>query len=212
MAMVHYLQAARARIWIRNGDANGLKLLASAGSVEEAGPLTSRKPKLALEMSLITEGRPILINKLQSDPRVVDPAWAKREGIVAYAGYPLLLEDRLVGLMSLFSVQPLTEAILQEMASVANGIALCIERKRSAEALDASEVKYRSVVESIKEVIFQIDREGRWTFLNRAWVEITGFNLSESLGKCFADYIHPDDRQRHGELMREVIDRKMIYC
>ena len=57
------------------------------------------------------------------------------------------LEDRLVGLTSLFARHPLTEAILQEMASVANGIALCIERKRSEEALGASEVKYRSVVE-----------------------------------------------------------------
>ena len=68
-----------------------------------------------------------------------------------------MLEDRLVGLMSLFARDPLTRATLQEMASVANGIALCIERKRSAEALDASEVRYRSVVENIKEVIFQIN-------------------------------------------------------
>ena len=80
--------------------------------------------------------------------------------------------------MTLFARRPLHEATLQEMASVANGIALCIERKRSAEALDASEVKYRSVVESVKEVIFQIDSEGKWSFLNRAWTEITGFNLA----------------------------------
>jgi len=212
MAMVHYLHAVRARIWIRNGDASGLKLLASAGSVEEAGPLTSRKPKLALEMSLISEGRPILINKLQNDPRVNDPAWAKREGIVAYAGYPLLLEDRLVGLMSLFSTKPLSEAILQEMASVANGIALCIDRKRSAEALDASEVKYRSVVENIKEVIFQTDRDGRWAFLNPAWTEITGYKVKESLGTHFSDYLHPEDRERHSEIINEVLSRTKSYC
>src|SRR5689334_18115447 len=212
MAMVHYLNATRARIWIREPDHPGLKLLASAGSVEEPGPVTSRKPKLALDLSLISEGRPILINKLAHDPRVVDPAWIKREGIVAFAGYPLLLEDRLVGLMSLFSAQPLTEAILQEMASVANGIALCIDRKRSAEALDASEIKYRSVVENIKEVIFQTDRGGRWTFLNPAWTEITGYKVKDSLNTHFSDYLHPEDRERHSEILNEVLSRTKSFC
>jgi PAS domain S-box-containing protein len=146
------------------------------------------------------------------DVRVKDVDWARREGIVAYAGYPLMLEERLVGLMSLFSRTPLTETILQEMASVANGIGLCIERKRSAEALDASEIKYRSVVENIKEVIFQTDREGRWTFLNPAWNGITGFKIKETLGTHFADFIHPDDRERHREVLQEVLDRRKSYC
>jgi len=53
------------------------------------------------------------------------------------------------------------------MGSVAHGIALCIERKRSEEALGASEFKYQSVVENIKEVIFQVDQQGRFLFLNR---------------------------------------------
>jgi PAS domain S-box-containing protein len=143
---------------------------------------------------------------------VPDQEWAKREGLVAYAGYPLMLEDRLVGLMSVFAKVPLTEAILQEMASVANGIALCIERKRSADALDASEIKYRSVVENIKEVIFQTDQSGRWTFLNPAWTEITGFRIKETLGMHFADYIYPEDRERHRELIQEVLELRKSYC
>ena len=51
------------------------------------------------------------------------PEWVAQEGIVAYAGYPLILENRLIGLMSIFSHSPLSAAILQEMGSVAYGIA-----------------------------------------------------------------------------------------
>ena len=76
------------------------------------------------------------------------------------------------------------------MGSVANGISLCIERKRSEEALDASEVKYRSVVETIKEVIFQMDEFGHWTFLNPAWTAVTGFEVKPTLG-TFLPGIHP---------------------
>ena len=80
-----------------------------------------------------------------------------------------MLENRLIGLMALFSRSPLSEATLQEMGSVANGIALSIERKRSEEALDASEVRYRTVVDSLKEVVFQVNEFGHWTSLNPAW-------------------------------------------
>ena len=211
-AMVHYLHAAMARIWILEPQDKALKLHASAGTVDEPGPLAGKTQKVRLEASQIADGKPVLITKVAGDPRVPDQDWVRKEGIAAYAGYPLMLEDRLVGLMSIFSRKPLTEAIIQEMASVANGIALCIERKRSAEALDASEVKYRSVVENIKEVIFQIDQQGRWTFLNPAWTEITGFHVKTTLGTHFASYIYPEDRERHREALQEVLEMRKSFC
>src|SRR5256885_9061107 len=85
-------------------------------------------------------------------------------------------------------------------------------RKRSADACGASEFKYQSVVENIQEVIFQIDEAGCWTFLNPAWTSMTGFKLKETLGTRLADYIHPEDRQRHWELLQQAIDRSQSYC
>lgn len=106
-------------------------------------------PKVKLDLEALSEGKPVLIKQVVNDARVTDQEWVRQEGLSAYAAYPLVLEEKLVGLMSIFTSQPITEQISQEMGSVANGISLCIERKRSEEALDASEVKYRSVVESI---------------------------------------------------------------
>ncbi|ANE46308.1 hypothetical protein SY83_08490 [Paenibacillus swuensis] len=53
--------------------------------------------------------------------------------------------------------------------------------------------RYRSVVDHVKEVIFQTDEEGRWTFLNPAWTEITGFTVGNSLQMPVRLYIHPED-------------------
>lgn len=211
-ALVRYLNAALARILIFEAEENKLKPLASAGVIEEVGCRANEVAKVNLDMELIAHGKSVLINQVHGDPRVADQHWLRREGITAYAAYPLMLEDRLVGLMSIFARNSLSEATLQEMASVANGIALCIERKRSAEALDASEVKYRSVVENIKEVIFQTDSAGCWTFLSPAWTEITGFRIKDSLGTHFVDYVHADDRERHRDLFQQLIERKTSYC
>jgi len=211
-AMVRYLHSALARIWIFDAEEKTFKLHASDGVVAEVGTYAPKQPKVNLDLESIADGKPILINQVIGDSRMSDQEWAKREGIVAYAGYPLVLENRLVGLMSIFARNELSEAIIQEMASVANGIALCIERKRSEEALGASQFKYQSVVENIKEVIFQVNQAGRFTFLNPAWTEITGFKLKDTLGTPLVDYIHPEDRERHWDLFQQLIQRKQSYC
>ena len=87
-----------------------------------------------------------------------------------------------------------------------------IQLQESESALRESEARYRSVVDTVKEVIFQTDAQGLWTFLNPAWSEITGFAVAESLGTLFLNYIHPDDRQRNLELFEPLIRREKDYC
>ncbi|MGI9050403.1 MAG: PAS domain S-box protein [Rubrobacteraceae bacterium] len=71
------------------------------------------------------------------------------------------------------------------------------ERRKTEEALRESSEKYRSVVESVKEVIFRTDAEGLYTFLNPAWTEVTGFKVEESLGESYLKFIHPSDLDRN---------------
>ncbi|HBL10090.1 MAG TPA: PAS domain-containing sensor histidine kinase [Cyanobacteria bacterium UBA11162] len=87
-----------------------------------------------------------------------------------------------------------------------------VERQLSLEALRLSEEKYRSVVNNIKEVIFQTDTKGNWIFLNPAWTEITGFSVGVSLGNHFLDYIYPEDRPRNLVVFRTLIERKKDDC
>jgi PAS domain S-box-containing protein len=211
-AMVHSLNASLARIWTFEPEDQSIRLVASAGPLDEPGALEGRTTHILLDPAEVANGKPILIANVASDPRTKDPDWARRHGVVSFAAYPLLIDERLVGLMSVFARTPLAQVTIQEMASVAHGIALCIERKRSAEALDASEVRYQSVVENIKEVIFQTDAGGRWSFLNRAWTDITGFKIKQSLGVPMLDYIHPEDRARHHEVIQEVMARRKSFC
>ncbi len=85
-------------------------------------------------------------------------------------------------------------------------------RHEAEEALRRSEHNYRMVVNTVKEVIFQTDATGLWTFLNPAWTEITGFTVEESLGKLFLDYVHPDDRQRNMDAFLPLLNKEKPYC
>jgi len=209
-AMLQYLNASLAQI--HTFDARKRVFERRAVARTDGKNTGGDSPRVKLDLEGLFHGKPVHIRHLLVDDRVADREWVAREGFATYAAYPLVLEEKLVGLMSIFSAQPLTEQITQEMGSVANGISLCIERKRSEEALDASEVKYRSVVENIKEVIFQMDEFGHWTFLNPAWVAVTGFEIKETLGTFFVEYLHEEDREHNSHIFLQLVQRALDYC
>ena len=210
-AMSQYLTAAVAQILTFDQRKQAFDKRAVAGQLCEPGVEPQAIPEVALDPSSLAQGKKVLIKQLQGDDRLLNQEWARQAGITSFAACPLLLEDKLVGLMTVFTQHPLTEQILQEMGSVANGIALCIERKRSEEALDASEDRYRSVVENIKEIIYQLDEFGNWTFLNPAWTTVTGFEVQSTVGTFFLDYIYQEDKEHNRQIFLKLIERKLDY-
>jgi two-component system, cell cycle sensor histidine kinase and response regulator CckA len=75
-----------------------------------------------------------------------------------------------------------------------------------------SERLYRQIIDGLKEVVFQTDAQGRWTFLNPAWAELTGHTVEESLGRDWLEFVHPEDLQRHQELLQPLLERKKDSC
>src|SRR6185436_16742090 len=101
--------------------------------------------------------KPHLTNAVIGDPEVSDQEWARREGMVAFAGHPLIVGDRVVGVMALFARQVLSDSVLSALASVADHIALGIERHRSAEALRTGEERTRFALETADVGIWDMD-------------------------------------------------------
>ena len=137
-AVVRHLDAAFARVWTLERGGDVLELQASAGLYTHTDGPHGRVPVGQFKIGLIAaERKPHLTNSVIGDPRVGDQEWARREGMVAFAGYPLLVEDRLVGVVAMFARRALAEDTLEALSSVANVIAQGIERRRAEEALAA---------------------------------------------------------------------------
>jgi PAS domain S-box-containing protein len=135
-AMVRHLDATFARVWILDEQEGVLELQASAGIYTHTDGAHSRVPIGELKIGLIAqERRPHLTNTVTSDPRVSDKEWARREGMVAFAGYPLVVEDRLVGVMAMFAREELSEDTLEALGSVTDVIAQGIQRKQAEEEI-----------------------------------------------------------------------------
>ena len=132
-AMVRRLDGAFSRIWTVNRDGNMLELQASAGMYTHIDGPSARVPLDAdRKIALIARTRkPHLTNCVIGDSLIIDQGWAVKEGMVSFAGYPLVIEDRVIGVMALFSRKPLPEVTLNALASIADGISIGIERMRA---------------------------------------------------------------------------------
>ena len=135
-AMVRHLDAAFARIWTLNGDGQELELQASAGMYTRLDGRYSRIPFGQFKIGLIAQERKAyLTNEVQDDSRIDDKDWARNEKMISFAGYPLVIEDRIVGVMGMFSQKLLTESTLNTLSFLADGIAQGIGRKHAEDRL-----------------------------------------------------------------------------
>ena len=133
-ALVRHLDASFARIWTVDRAGTHLELQASSGRYTHIDGGHARVPIGRFKIGLIAEERlPHLSNDVLHDPRVGDHAWAAREGMVAFAGYPLLAGDRLLGVVAMFATRTLPDDTLIALESVAGLLSQGLQR-RYAEA------------------------------------------------------------------------------
>lgn len=132
-AVAGWLGGTFAGIWLLDAPGGELVPQASAGLHPHPDGAQARAP---LEIGRIAAARqPHLTNDLPNDPRIAAPAWARREGMVAFAGYPLLAGGTLVGVFAVFARQPLPDDALDALALVADAIAQSVDRTRARLAL-----------------------------------------------------------------------------
>ncbi len=186
-AMVCHLDAAMASIWILLEKEKVLELQGSAWARRPLFGPDARVPVGEFRIGEIArDRRPALLDLTATPEREDDKDWARREGMVAFAGYPLIVEGRLVGVMAMFAKRPLTEAALAALASVADEIALGIDRARASQALRVSEALTRAVVDNMMEALIIVDEKTTIRAMNPAAGRIFGYAAEELVGHPLA--------------------------
>ncbi len=86
------------------------------------------------------------------------------------------------------------------------------ESNRLFDALQRSEREYRSVIDSVSDIIFETDSNGTLLFLNATWERVTGISSGHALGRDLFDMIHPaeQENQRHA-FFNMVAGRNSAY-
>jgi diguanylate cyclase (GGDEF)-like protein/PAS domain S-box-containing protein len=167
---------------------------------------------------LARKGKPLYITHLKLGVPLT--AIEKREALRAMAFVPLLHEGKLIGCVNLAS-HTLDEVPAFNRTSIESTVSRmgsAIAYQQAEEALQQSEERYRSVVETASEAIM-VAQDGMLKFFNPRTAEITGYSAEEISLKPFIEFVHPDDRnmvadrylrRMQGEEISAIYDFRII--
>ena len=221
-AAVKHLGSAFTRIWLlKPGDLCSdchkaswcqdrtmcLHLHASSGLSTNLNGEYRRVPLGALKIGRIAQGEGALFtNDVVHDERLPNKSWMLEQGLRSFAGFPLVVEEQVFGVLGLFSRDTISEPMRQAIESVCNGLAAFIARKKASEALQASETRTRAIVESALDAVVTIDERGAITGWNCQAASMFGFDEQEVMGRLLSDMILPPQyREAHINGLRRFL-------
>jgi two-component system cell cycle sensor histidine kinase/response regulator CckA len=193
-SMAKHLDAALIGIWTLHDRA--LELWAIAAADE---PPPGVEIGQAIAERIAEERSSYRTNAVLSDLGTHEQDWARRAGVLAFTGFPLIIEERLVGVLGIFTQQELPEAMMETLAAIADAVAGCIRCKWTEEELRESESRFRQLAENISEVLWMTDPVEREVLYVSPVCESVWGRSGRSLleqPNLFFDAIHPDDRPR----------------
>ena len=182
-AMVRHLGASIASIWVVSSKEPVLERRATAGGGNDLRGSVDRIPVGQFRIGRIAaDGVARITDLTQDSPEPGDKDWARAQGMVSFAGHPLLVAGRSLGVMAMFSREPITEHGIRAMGTVANAVALGIDRDRAAVALRTSETLTRSIIEGMLDALVTVDATSQIRSVNQAADRLFGYSRGELIG------------------------------
>ncbi|MGL6096830.1 MAG: PAS domain-containing protein, partial [Fimbriiglobus sp.] len=193
-AILEHTGAVFVRAWVLEPESDVLALTASVGLYTHTDGPHARIPRGQYKIGRIAADRtPHLTNDLSSDQEVSDPEWVAREEMVGFAGYPLVCEDRVVGVLALFARHAMSDDTLAALRATADILALGIRRKQAEAALRVSETQARTILQSVPMIVYMSDANGRAVLRNDRWYEFTGATPADVATSPPERWFHPED-------------------
>lgn len=151
---------------------------------------------------------------LRDEPCAADPDWvpfgdvARRSASIMTV--PLRREEQVIGILSIQSYTPhaYTPEDLRTLQALADYCGGALERLRSEEALVQSVERYRSLVETSFDWVWEVDAERRYTFTSPKVEDLLGYTSGEVLGKTPFDLMPTPEAYRVQKIFEEIMARR----
>jgi PAS domain S-box-containing protein len=196
-SLIRNLDGAIARIWMFERSDQTLHLCACSG-LSTSGESTDDRVSIGAGTvgGIALRKNPWMTNDLRHSDRGPDLEWAELIGLNAYAGFPLLLDGVLLGVLEFFSQRSIAASQSDAVASVANLVTSGAERKAKEEAFRRSEQRFQQLMEHIHEVLWLIDlQKARILYVSAGYEKMWGRTCASLLNNAdsYLDAVHPDD-------------------
>lgn len=220
--LAKHLLVARASVWFLSPDRSELRCinLFEASQGHHSSGIILKSSDYPRYFSALESGRAIDANDARTDPRTSE----YRDGYLIPLGITSMLDagirvaGRNFGVVCCEHIGPPREWGGDELAfagEIADQIAQALgneENRKANEAVRTNERKYRDLVETSNDLIWALDREGRWSFVNRGAAERTlGFTPEELIGRSLADFQTKGQARKDEDVFARVYSGKALF-
>jgi PAS domain S-box-containing protein len=206
-AILQHLEATSAQIWLLNPEENLLELQAQAGLETPIETQYNPIPVGQLTIGKIAQTcQPYTTNNILDDSQMKIKDWAQQENIIAFAGYPLIVETKIVGVMNIFAKYPLASSTFQTLASISDQIASGIEHQLAQTALKKSQERYQAIVEDQTELICRFLPTGKLSFVNEAFCRYFNRSKTDLIGTIFIPEIVKEDQETVKNYLKNLLE------
>ncbi len=174
---------------------------------------------------VIKTRRPLIITNAPRAASTVDPALIEA-GVGAMIGLPLLVQDRIAGLIWIDYPTPRTfsESESGFLSTLASQAAVVIENARLFEAVESERGRLATILSSTSDAILVTDQANRVLLVNPAAEQSFGLDASEVVGRPLPQVVadgqldklltRPTDGQGRETLTREIVlpDGRILYA
>ena len=122
---------------------------------------------------------------IQTDPQFKRSAMAQHLGIRAAFAFPIRSGDETIAVLEFFSEHPeeRDETAVRLLDNIGVQLGEVLRRKRTEQALRASEERFRAFAESANDAIVTVDQRGMVVHCNPSTERIFGYTCAELLGQ-----------------------------
>jgi PAS domain S-box-containing protein len=136
-------------------------------------------------------------------------ALVRELGIHSLVAAPLIADGELLGVLATYAGQgaAFDDESTALVAAFADHAAIAIANARLIEALDRSESRYRGMLAASPDVIFEVDADGRFTYLSDTLERQLGWTVPEMVGQHFGAIIDAGsmgDAAERWQTLREI--------
>jgi PAS domain S-box-containing protein len=137
------------------------------------------------------------IADVAKDPGFRRGAAAARCGLHTGIACPILLGGEALGIVEFFSrrIREPDEQELATLSAIGSQIGQFIRRKGAEQAVQASEKRFRALIEHSYDIVLLLSAEGTILYASPSVERVLGYAPEELIGRDGYELIHPDHRQ-----------------
>ncbi len=95
------------------------------------------------------------------------------------------------------------------LTGIAQQIGISLNNALAHKKIKESEERFRNLSDNSPDIIYRLDHEGKFSYVNTAWKDILGHNTIEIIGKHMTDFIRKEDRAAFNEILQNIIKDKL---